>query len=140
MKLKLIAVSILALQLGACSTIVNGTNQEVAFTTGQVSEADCSLTGGSDNAVNQTFETPAELKLPRSKKALNLSCSKAGYETAEKQILGKIEGSTGGNIIAGGGIGLGIDALTGAIYRYPDAIDLPLTPVGAVTTAEPIAK
>jgi len=140
MKIKLIAITAMALQLGACSTIVNGTNQEVAFSTGQVEGADCTLTGGSDNALNQTFTTPTELKLPRSKKALNISCSKAGYDTVEKQVTGKIEGSTGGNIIAGGGIGVGIDALTGAIYKYPDAIDLPMVAVGTAVSPTVIAE
>ncbi len=140
MKLKLIGIAALALQLGACSTVVNGTNQTIAFTTGSVSGADCALTGGSNHAVNEAFQTPAEVKVPRSGKALNLSCAKAGYKTAEALIDGKVEETTGGNVLIGGFIGAGVDAITGALYRYPDTVDLPLTMGSGMATDEPIAK
>ena len=140
MKLKLIAISAIALQFGACSTVVNGTNQKIAFSTGSVSGADCSLTGGKNAAINVDFQSPAEVKVKRSSKALNLSCSKAGYQTAEKLIDGKVEATTGGNVLIGGFIGAGVDAATGALYKYPEAVDLPLTAVGSTTMVEPIAK
>jgi len=125
---------IAATTLPACSTIINGSNQSVKFNTGDVTGADCTATGGSDFAVNESFVTPAEVKIPRSKKALKIECNKAGYETGRKSVTGRIEGSTAGNIIAGGGIGVGVDALTGAIYKYPDTVIIPLTPLGEATT------
>ncbi len=140
MKTKIIAISILAIQLGACSTIVNGSNQSIAFTTGNVTGADCSLTGGSNHAVNKTFTSPAEVEVPRSSKALNLKCSKSGYATAEKSIDGKVEETTGGNLLLGGFIGAGVDAATGALYKYPDEVDLVLESLGAASSSEPIAK
>lgn len=130
MNTKLILALVASVSLSACSTIVNGSNQMVSFNTGDVVGADCVATGGSDYAVNETFTTPAEVKLPRSKKKVDITCNKAGYQTATKSILGKVEGSTAGNIIAGGGIGLGVDALTGAIYKYPDTVMIPMDRVG----------
>jgi len=139
MNYKLLLAAAAAISLSACSTIVNGSNQLVKVNTGDVSGADCTATGGSDFAVNESFVTPAEVKFPRSKKALKFECNKAGYQTATKTVTGKVEGSTAGNIIAGGGIGVGVDALTGAIYKYPGTIMIPMTPDG-VAASEPMAK
>lgn len=139
MNFKLILAVAAAISLSACSTIINGSNQLVAVNTGDVTGADCTATGGSDFAVNESFVTPAEVKFPRSKKALKFECNKAGYQTATKTVTGKVEGSTAGNIIAGGGIGVGVDALTGAIYKYPGTVMIPMTPNG-MASEEPMAK
>ena len=50
--------------------------------------------------------------------------------TAETLIDGKVEATTGGNVLIGGFVGAGIDAATGALYKYPSEVDLPLTPEG----------
>ena len=139
MNFRLLLAAATAISLSACSTIVNGSNQLVKVNTGDVTGADCTATGGSDFAVNESFVTPAEVKFPRSKKALKFECNKAGYQTATKTVTGKVEGSTAGNIIAGGGIGVGVDALTGAIYKYPGTIMIPMTPNG-MAAGEPMAK
>jgi len=82
------------------------------------------------------------VKLPRSKKTLKIECNKAGYQTGTKQVVGRVEGSTAGNILLGGGIGVGVDALTGAIYKYPDTITIDMLKIGAsspTVTGEPIS-
>lgn len=128
----LLAVSA-AISLSACSTIVNGSNQSLAFNTGDVTGADCKLTGGSEFAVSEKFTTPATVQVPRSKKALQLACSKAGYEEASRSINSKVEATTGGNLLLGGFIGAGVDAATGALYKYPETITLPMTKRGMVS-------
>lgn len=119
---KIVAITAIATFLPACSTVVNGSNQLVKFNTGDVTGAKCKATGGSDLAVNEHFVTPAEVKLPRSKKKLDVTCNKEGYKEATKVVHSKVEGSTAGNVIAGGVIGIGVDALTGAIYKYPETV------------------
>ena len=139
MKKQMLTIALASVSLGACSTIVNGKNQTVRVNTGTVSGADCVATGGSNDAVAETFTTPADVRFPRSSKAIDITCNKSGYQTAEKTISGKVEGTTAGNLAVGGPIGLGVDALTGAIYRYPDMVSIPMTPDQPPTvTGEPI--
>ncbi len=116
--------------LPACSTIVNGSNQTINFDSGSVSGANCELTGGSKLSVNETFVTPAEVKVPRSKKALKLKCDKSGYQTLNKTIASKIESTTAGNLLLGGVIGAGVDAATGAIYKYPEVVTVVMERLG----------
>ncbi len=119
------AISAMAF-LPACSTIVNGSNQAVDFNTGEVADASCVVTGGENGAVHKTFTTPATVQLPRSKRMINVACTKAGYQNAAIDVDSKYEASTAGNVLAGGFIGLGIDAATGALYKYPDTIQIPM--------------
>ncbi|GLQ20786.1 hypothetical protein ACFFUB_01865 [Algimonas porphyrae] len=140
MTIRFLTLAACAISLGACSTVVNGKNQLVQFDTGSVTGADCVAKGGSDFAVNKQFQTPADVKLPRSSKALNITCNKTGYQTASRTISGKVEGSTAGNLVLGGPIGVGVDALTGAIYKYPDTVSIPMDPLQPPTvTGEPIS-
>ncbi len=125
-KLSLVLVASAMAFLPACSTIVNGTNQSIDFNTGDVTEASCLITGGENGTVNASFTSPATLSLPRSKKVINIDCNKAGYKDASITVDSKYEASTAGNVLAGGFIGLGVDAMTGALYKYPGTITIPM--------------
>lgn len=122
MNTKFFLLAAAAVAMTGCSTIANGKNQAVNFSTGAVEGADCTVTGGRDGAVHETFQTPAEVRIRRAKVAIDVECSKTGYQTATRRVESKMEGSTGGNVIAGGFVGLGVDAMTGAMFKYPDTI------------------
>lgn len=130
---RLAIIMVVALSLGACSTIVNGTNQSVAFNSGAVTGANCKLTGGSEFAVSETFVTPANVQVPRSKKALQLACTKAGYKDATRTVNSKVEATTGGNLLLGGVVGAGVDAATGALYKYPESVILQMESIGGMS-------
>jgi len=142
MKLKLILALAASVSLSGCSTIANGKHQAVQFTTADVEGAACKVTGGRDGAVSLDFVTPAEVQVRRAKAAIDVECSKDGYETATRTVESKMEGSTGGNVVAGGFVGLGVDAMTGAMFKYPDTIVLKMKPVSVASptvTGEPIS-
>lgn len=126
--LKLVTLMAAGMLLPACSTIINGSNQSLAINTGEVTGASCNLTGGSEFAVKEKFKTPAAIQVPRSKKALQLACTKAGYKDASRSINSKVEATTGGNLLIGGVIGGAVDAATGAMYKYPETVVLLMEP------------
>ena len=143
MKLQLIAVGLMAVNLAACSTIANGKNQAVLFSTGDVEGADCVVSGGRDGAFRAEVVTPQEIQVRRAKAAIDIECNKEGYETATKTVESKMEGTTGGNVVAGGFVGLGVDAMTGAMFKYPDTIMIDMQEIGVVTptvTGEEMAE
>ena len=141
MKPTLIFMSIAALSLSACSTIANGNNQAVNFTTGAVEGADCTVTGGRDGELDLSFTTPAEVQVRRGKAAIDVECAKEGFQPMTKTVESTMEATTAGNVVAGGFIGLGVDAMTGAMFKFPETIDLPLEAIGVETptvTGEPV--
>lgn len=140
MTTKLLLLAVAAVAMTGCSTIANGKNQAVNFSTGAVEGADCLVTGGRDGSVYESFVTPSEVQIRRAKAAIDVECSKAGYKTASRRVESKMEGSTGGNVVAGGFVGLGVDAMTGAMFKYPDTILLNMEAENPPTvTGQPIS-
>jgi hypothetical protein len=141
MKVKLFLLAAASVSLGACSSIANGNNQAVMFTTGDVEGANCVVSEGRDGTVKVSLTTPEEVQIRRAKAAIKVECNKEGYQKAVRRFESKVEGTTGGNILAGGFVGLGVDAMTGAMFKYPDTVVVDMQRIGVTTptvTGEPV--
>ncbi|HTP76097.1 MAG TPA: hypothetical protein VMJ73_03885 [Rhizomicrobium sp.] len=57
--------------------------------------------------------------IPKTKNDLDVNCRWDGFKDAHATIPSHFNGATAGNILAGGIIGIGIDAATGANDNYP---------------------
>lgn len=118
---------------GGCASIVKGTTQPIPVTSDPTG-ADVKLDG------NKLGQTP--LKVEAKRKADHLiTIEKAGYQTESVAVTRNIGGAVFGNILAGGLIGWGVDAISGAQYNLtPTTINITLKPSTAGTSAEPPAK
>ena len=120
------AVALAAVSVSACATVTRGTNTawEVQTTP---SGARVETSHG-----HMCASTPCAIKMPR-KSQFTATITKLGYKTASVSVTNKVAGGGGaamaGNIIAGGIIGAGVDATSGAM--------LDLTPNPAVVVLEP---
>jgi hypothetical protein len=95
--------------LSACATIVHGTRQEVGISS--------SPTGAEvwvDNV--KMGETPVVAKLRR-KDTHTVKLILPGYQPYETTITRSVSGWVWGNIAIGGLIGLGVDAISGGMYK-----------------------
>lgn len=110
--------------LSACATLVNGSSQNVTVSTNPTG-ASCTLdrVGARVGAIPAT---PGSVRLDKSKNDLSVTCAKDGYQTATTVHAPSFGGATFGNLIAGGVIGVVVDAASGANYSYPDDIRLDL--------------
>lgn len=114
---------------GGCATIVNGSDQTVAIASNPPN-ATVELDDG------RTFKTPATIKFARKRDHV-VTISLDGYETEQVTLMRTISGSVAGNIIAGGFIGWGIDAMTGSQYKLmPAAISVDLRPMNGSRTLQ----
>lgn len=123
--------------LSACATLVNGSSQNVTVSTNPPG-ANCTLdrVGARIGAIPVT---PGSVRLDKSKNDLSVTCSKEGYQTATVAHAPSFGAATFGNLIAGGIVGVVVDAASGANYSYPDDIrmDLAANPAPA---APPVAS
>lgn len=104
------ALCAVACALGSgCASIVHGSNQEVAVTSDPPGALVTLETG-------ESRKTPTKFKLSRKSDHV-LTITKDGYQTEQVQVMKTISGAVAGNIIAGGLIGWGVDAVTGAQYK-----------------------
>ncbi len=109
----------LSVGLSGCATILKGTHQEIPVATDPTNAA--VLVDG----VRQG-STPTKLNLAR-KSSHVITLELAGYESESVTLKPSIGGAVAGNIIAGGIIGWGVDAGTGAQYNLnPDSINIRL--------------
>ena len=121
----IVAIAALGAALSGCASIVEGTTQSIAVTTPPTDGAKCVLTS-SEGTYYVT--TPGNVTVHKTKNDLDVNCKKDGFRDAHTTIPSHFNGATAGNIIAGGVIGLGIDAATGANYNYPTEFAITMTP------------
>lgn len=122
--IKLVAVSALLMVFTGCATIVKGTTQTIPVSS-DPSGADVTLDGLSYG------QTPTTLEVKRKRNHL-VVIEKTGFSPKSVPITKNVGGAVWGNILAGGLIGWGVDATSGAQYNLtPEVISVKLEPVTA---------
>jgi len=114
--------------LGGCATIVHGTTQRV--------EID-STPRGADVAIDDSrrVTTPAAVNLSRGQPH-RLIFRKAGYQDATENLTSGASGWILGNLVAGGVVGMAIDASDGAGRKLSaDSVNVTLTPLPPANAA-----
>lgn len=126
MKLTAIAaIAALGAALSGCASIIEGTTQSIAVTSPPTDGAKCVMTS-SEGTYYVT--TPGNATVHKTKNDLDVVCKRDGFKDAHATIPSHFNGATAGNIIAGGVIGIGIDAATGANYNYPTEFAVTMVP------------
>jgi len=123
--------------LGACSTVVEGSDQPMTIVT-EPSGAECSLLR-EGAVVGAVSKTPGSVVVSKSKNDLTLSCTVANHLKTEQTIESGTSGWSAGNIIfglLGGGIGLVVDSASGAMNKYPETVQLVMTPASFASEDE----
>lgn len=123
-KLSVAAVTILL--LSGCSSIIEGTSQEIQINTNP-SGADCSLSREGE-VIGRVSDTPGGITIKKTKYDIRIACSKRGYQEATFLDHSGAAGATFGNIILGGGIGWAIDSASGADNKYDTPVNITLVP------------
>lgn len=110
--------------LGACASIVEGTDQSITVSSNPT-KASCFLErdGAQIGAVDPT---PGTVQVEKNSADITVMCSKAGYDDGSAVLVSGFEGWALGNLVFGGIVGAGVDAVTGAINSYPPSITVTL--------------
>lgn len=117
--MRLVVLFALGLSVVACATITKGTTQIVAINAPGAAGAACVV---STPAGPQQVMTPGTLMLAKSSNSLPVRCTKACYQDGAGVLASGVEVMSAGNLIVGGVVGIGIDAASGAMHKYPDEI------------------
>ena len=113
-------VALLVALSSGCATITSGTSQTIAVETEKNSApvvgANCRIvtSKGVWNVV-----TPATFEISKSSDDAKISCEKAGEPNGAAVAKSGFKSNTVGNVLIGGIIGIGVDAMTGAMWAYP---------------------
>lgn len=131
------AVAALGFAVSGCATIVQGTTETVSVNTVPEEGASCTL----QNSEGTWYvTTPGSTTVHKTKNDLSVDCQKAGFAPGHIVATSHFGGTTAGNILAGGVIGLGIDAASGANYYYDNPISVSLGEHATTSAAPSSAK
>jgi len=127
-------VALLLVLFSGCATVTRGTN-DLLVVESEPPGATVKVSNG------MVGTTPTSFKLPR-KNDVHLTISKEGYETLEVDVRSGVSGGgaagMAGNVLVGGLIGMGVDAVSGATKSLlPNPVQVTLVPLGATPVAPP---
>ncbi|GAA0537938.1 hypothetical protein GCM10008941_17080 [Rhizomicrobium palustre] len=112
--------------LGGCSTIIEGTTQEVMINTNPPA-ASCTLSR-QGQVISRVPQTPAAATIKKTKYDITITCDKPGYQTSTYLNHSATAGATWGNIVAGGAIGWAVDSASGSDNKYESPVNITLVP------------
>jgi len=125
--MKKLAIGILSLcTLSACSSIIEGTSQEIMVNTNPPG-ANCSLER-QGISIARIDPTPGSATIKKTKYDMIIYCNKKGYQEASFFNHSGEAGATFGNIVLGGGIGWAVDSAAGADNKYESPVNITLVP------------
>jgi hypothetical protein len=129
-------LSILALLLlPGCATVMHGSSQNVAVIT-EPPGAACTLERDGV-MIGSVSPTPGTVRIDKGKNDILVTCNREGFEATAIRHVSEFGGATVANVIAGGIIGVAVDAISGANFPYPAEARLILQPPGAPPVVQP---
>jgi hypothetical protein len=133
MKTRIVAIAGMALAVTGCATVIAGTTQDIRIVSDPPG-AECRVSR--DEVALAVVTTPATVNVPRSKRNIMAVCRKEGLPETAETIPSEIHGGTVGNVIAGGLIGVAVDAASGANNQYRDVTFVAFAPESFVSADE----
>jgi hypothetical protein len=122
---RLLALDLMVATLGltqGCASLIKGSSQSIPVSS-DPSAADILLDG------KLVGQTPKTLALKRENNYL-ITIQKTGFEQQSVAVVKNIGGAVWGNVLAGGLVGWGVDAASGAQYNLlPASVSVKLVPV-----------
>ncbi|MBP3403400.1 MAG: hypothetical protein J6L82_05770 [Alphaproteobacteria bacterium] len=100
-----------AVLLAGCSSIINGTSQEISFA-GNVNGIKIKQNG------ILLCTTPCSISIDRLKNGTMITAEKKGYDSSAVMLKTKLSVFFWGNIITGGFLGSTTDAVSGGMWEY----------------------
>ena len=120
------ALAVALLLLSSCSSIIEGTSQDIMVNT-TPSKAKCDLVR-EGTVIASIAETPASTHIGKDKHEIIIKCNKPGYQEATYINKSDVAGATVGNVVAGGLIGWAVDSASGADNKYESPVNITLVP------------
>src|SRR5262245_10723569 len=124
--MRIVLILALSALCGGCATVTRGTTDNVGFDS-QPSQAEVRTSNGLGCV------TPCSLTVKKNEEFI-ATFTKPGYKSQQVEVKTQLAGAgvagVAGNILVGGIIGIGVDAVTGAANEhYPNPVSVVLEPV-----------
>ena len=116
---------------------MDGSSQSVSVSTTPTQGAACTLT----NSEGSWYLTSqGSVQVHKTKNDLTVTCTKDGFQPGSQVAVSNFGGATFGNVILGGGVGVIVDAASGADFYYDSPLTVPLGSAGLPAAPPPPAR
>ncbi|WP_067334378.1 translation initiation factor 2 [Stappia indica] len=134
----IVCVIACAVLVSGCASVVRGTSEDVVI---NVEPADAEVTTTLGHSCKQS---PCTIEVSR-KKTFMVRAEKEGYKPGQVFVDTKVSGGgaagLAGNILLGGVVGVGVDAISGATLDHtPNPVYITLVPVDSESESTNITK
>jgi hypothetical protein len=123
MRLSFLLLPALSLLCG-CALITTGRRQSVAIETDPAMTAECTVSNR--KGVWMVAATPASAKVLKARGPLRVTCATRDGAQGEISVASGMALATAGNAVIGGPVGSIVDMASGAAFRYPDTVTVPM--------------
>ena len=135
--MRLVGIVALAAALGGCASVTRGTTENISITSTPAG-AEATISGLD---VPTACITPCAIVAKRSAD-ISITFAKPGFEsevvTLTKEVPATGAAGFAGNVLAGGLIGMGVDAATGAAQDHkPNPVIVTMKPIGPAAPPHP---
>ncbi len=120
------ALAVLTFLVSGCSSIIEGTTQEVFINTNPAGAACDFLRKG--QRIGRVDPTPGAATIKKTKHDIVIECMLTGYQKATYHNKSGVAEAAFGNIVLGGGVGWAIDSAAGADNKYTSPVNITLLP------------
>ncbi len=129
---RIFALGLVGLSLAGCSSIVQGTDQDITINTNPPG-ANCKLEREGAEIASVT-NTPSTVTVSKLKHDITIFCEKEGYQTATYINNSGWESGSGAagialDVVLTLGVSSAIDSATGADNKYESPVNITLVPV-----------
>lgn len=126
-KIQISAVATLIAMGSGCATVIEGGDQVINVSTTGCEEHGAMQCVAKNDDGSSVLTAPASVSVDKDMDSLVITCnSKNGEANGEVIVHSSYEAWNAGNILIGGLIGVGVDAVTGAMWKYPSAVVVPM--------------
>jgi len=135
-----LGIAALSIMLGGCASVTRGTTENISISS-TPSGVEAVVSG---LEVPTTCTTPCAIVAKRSAD-ITITFEKEGYQPQTVQLTKEVSGTGAagfaGNLLAGGVIGMGVDAATGAATDHkPNPVIVTMQPSGPARARPPAPK
>ena len=125
---KLLSVIFIFGLMSGCASVMEGSDQVININTTGCEEFEPMRCNVVNSEGSSTLTAPSSVSVEKARGDMTISCeSRDGAATGRKIVSSNYEAMNAGNILLGGFIGVGVDAATGAMWKYPSTVVVPMS-------------
>ena len=125
--INILSLTFLLVLTTGCASIMEGSDHVININTTGCEDSGVKICTVVNSQSSSVITAPASTSVEKARGALTVTCVSRDKSASGSLVIdSSYEAMNAGNLLLGGIIGLGVDAATGAMWKYPSAVVVPM--------------